>query len=154
MKKIIGLALLVTLAQSWAYPAAVVKVIDGDTLKVRDASGIVRVVRVGQIDAPEKKQPYGVQSKQGLIALCAGKQAEITVETTDRYGREVAKVECAGTDAGLAQVWDGNAWVYPKYAHDAVYFATERRAKLNKKGLWADANPVPPWEWRKAQRGQ
>ena len=44
----------------------------------------------------------------------------------------------------------GAAWHYTKYNKTAVLDATERNAMAASRGLWADAEPVPPWEWRKA----
>ena len=38
--------------------------------------------------------------------------------------------------------------VYRKYARDQAYFAAEGEAKEARRGLWADKNPIPPWEWR------
>ena len=56
----------------------VVGIQDGDTLTARcsDAGDDITVkVRLAEIDAPEKRQPWGMQSKQGLSALCFGQQA-------------------------------------------------------------------------------
>lgn len=40
------------------------------------------------------------------------------------------------------------AWVYERYNEDESLPALQREAQEQKRGLWADANPVPPWEWR------
>jgi endonuclease YncB( thermonuclease family) len=33
----------------------------------------------------------------------------------------------------------------------AAYAAAEAEARIEKRGLWRDARPVPPWEWRAAK---
>lgn len=53
-------------------------------------------VRLAEIDAPEKAQPFGQRRRQALGALCFKRQATVSVQTKDRYGRSVARVECAG----------------------------------------------------------
>ena len=46
-------------------------------------------------------------------------------------------------------VKDGWCWWYRKYAPgDTVLEGLEKEAREAKKGLWADPQPVPPWEWR------
>jgi hypothetical protein len=52
-------------------------------------------------------------------------------------------------------VKDGWCWWYRKYAPgDTVVEGLEKEARETKKGLWADPQPVPPWVYRKARRGQ
>lgn len=125
----------------------VVGISDGDTLTARcgqpDAYKQVKV-RLAEIDAPEKKQPFGERSRQNLASLCFQKEAEIRPTAKDRYGRTVARVSCAGQDANAAQVRDGMAWAYTKYLTDPGF------ARLHR-GLWADKEPVAPWEWRRKQ---
>jgi endonuclease YncB( thermonuclease family) len=41
------------------------------------------------------------------------------------------------------------AWVYRKYAHDPLYYRMGEEARAARRGLLADANPMPPWEWRR-----
>jgi endonuclease YncB( thermonuclease family) len=73
----------------------------------------------------------------------------------DRYGREVCKVLDGSRDVGLEQISAGLAWWYRAYAHEQtardreLYAAAEEKARAGKTGLWADASPVPPWDWRK-----
>ena len=44
------------------------------------------------------------------------------------------------------------AWWYRKYAPKKKELAkAEAAARKAKRGLWADANPIPPWEWRQRQ---
>ncbi|MBZ8508139.1 thermonuclease family protein [Escherichia coli] len=45
-------------------------------------------------------------------------------------------------------IQSGAAWVYERYNADESLPALQREAQEQKRGLWADANPVPPWEWR------
>jgi hypothetical protein len=53
----------------------------------------------------------------------------------------------------LSLVIQGWCWWYRKYAPgDTVLEGLEAEAREAKKGLWADPQPVPPWEWRKRSR--
>ena len=128
----------------------VVGISDGDTIKVRCADRPQMVIRLAEIDAPEKAQPFGQRSKELLSALCFKKQAEIRPSTRDRYGRTVARVLCAGTDANAAMVRSGMAWAYTRYLTDPQIQAMELVARRERLGLWAEPHPVPPWEWRKS----
>lgn len=131
----------------------VVSVSDGDTLTARcgDPGQFYQVkVRVSAIDAPEKAQPFGQRSRQALADLCFQQPAAITPRGRDRYGRTVADVECRGQDAGQAQVRAGMAWVFDRYArgYESLY-RLQAGAREARAGLWTDAEPVPPWDWRK-----
>lgn len=99
-----------------AFLATVIGISDGDTLTVLDEDKQQVKIRLAEIDAPEKKQPFGTKSKQSLSDLCFGKQAEIIPQVKDRYKRTVARVRCAGVDANAEQVNRGMAWVYRQYA--------------------------------------
>lgn len=127
----------------------VIAVTDGDTLKVRCPDQPQLVVRLAEIDAPEKRQPFGQRAKQALSDLCYRQQAEIRPTARDRYGRTVARVSCAGTDASAAQARAGFAWAYTRYLTDPQIAGMERMAQRERAGLWADERPVPPWEWRR-----
>ncbi len=131
----------------------VVGVADGDTLSVLDSSKREYRVRLAEIDAPESSgQAFGNQAKHALSRLCYRKLAEITVHTKDRYGRNVGVVTCDGVNANAKMVESGLAWVYTQYASaNSPLFGLEQQARLAKRGLWRDANPVPPWEWRKSR---
>jgi endonuclease YncB( thermonuclease family) len=130
----------------------VVAISDGDTLKVRcgePGAYELATVRLAEIDAPEKRQAFGAQSKDHLGALCFGEVATILPQTRDRYGRTVARVECRGQDASSEQVRVGLAWFFTRYGRDGRLRELEGLARGSKAGLWADAAPVPPWEWRR-----
>lgn len=129
----------------------VVAISDGDTIKVRCPDQPQIVIRLAEIDAPEKAQPFGQRSKELLSTLCFKKQAEIRPPTRDRYGRTVARVLCAGSDVNAAMVRAGMAWAYTRYLTDPQIQAMEIVARRERLGLWSDAHPVPPWEWRKAR---
>lgn len=135
----------------------VVGISDGDTLTARclahtvdeDARPATYKVRLAEIDAPEKGQPFGQVSKQQLATLCFGKKAEIIPRATDRYGRIVASVVCAGKDASATQVSMGMAWVFERYADPrSPLYSAQRNAQSQRRGLWSEATPVPPWNWR------
>jgi endonuclease YncB( thermonuclease family) len=130
----------------------VISIADGDTLTVL-CSGKERIkIRLAEIDAPERAQPYGTQSRRSLSELCFGITASIRRTGTDTYGRTLARVTCAGTDANAEQVRRGFAWVYDHYAKDSQLYPLQHSARNARIGLWADPAPVPPWKWRRAQR--
>jgi len=129
----------------------VIGIADGDTLTVRceTPDGMENVkVRLAEIDAPEKSQAFGSRSRQHLATLCFNRSAVIRSQSMDRYGRTVARVECEGVDANVEQVSAGMAWVYDKYVIDRDLYRVQDEARAARRGLWTDADPVPPWEWR------
>ena len=130
----------------------VVAVLDGDTLTVLDRYRRPLRIRLHQIDAPEKEQDYGARSKQSLSQLVYGREVAVEVLTTDRYHRFVGKVVSAGYDVNLQQVARGMAWVYRQYGQDPQYLAAEAAARRARLGLWAKSRPIPPWEFRRAER--
>jgi len=145
----------------------VVAVTDGDTIKVLDSSYTEYKVRLSGIDAPERGQPHGTSSRDHLASLVAGKEVRVDWYKQDKYGRIVGKVwvepadcpTCGKTlDASLAQVTDGMAWWYHYYAEEQSaedrgrYESAEDEAKARGWGLWAEPNPISPYEWRKGKR--
>ncbi len=130
----------------------VVSVHDGDTLTLLVDRRQVKV-RLAEIDAPELGQPFGTRSRQSLGDLCARKPAVVDDRGLDRYGRTLGRVRCAGVDANAEQVRRGWAWVFVRYApKNSPLYSVEAEARAEKRGLWADPEPVPPWEWRRAKK--
>lgn len=132
----------------------VVGVADGDTITVLDSFRAEHRIRLHQIDAPEKRQDYGMVSKLSLSDLVFGKQVTVEVVDIDRYRREVGTVWIDGMDANLEQIKRGLAWAYRRYARDPAYFAAEEKARSAKRGLWSQPNPIPPWEFRHNDQAQ
>ncbi len=143
---------LAAAVQAGELRGRVVGVMDGDTLAVLDADNQEHRVRLAEIDAPEKRQPYGQRSKQSLSGLCFGLAAVIEDKGRDRYGRVIGRVNCAGIDASAEQVRHGMAWVFDRYATDRTLYAIQEEARAARRGLWSDTAPVPPWEYRAATR--
>lgn len=136
------------------FTGKVVGVIDGDTIDVLDASKTVHRIRLAGIDAPEHSQPFGKRSKEHLSEIVFGKQVTVESNKTDRFERTVGKILVNGIDANLSQVKSGFAWHYSKYAKEqtaldrTIYAAAENSARLSRLGLWRDASPTAPWDFR------
>ena len=130
----------------------VVGVADGDTLTVLCNGSKQVKIRLSEIDAPEKRQPFGNRSKKSLSVMCLQKKAKIKPQTKDRYGRTVARVICDGIDANEEQIKRGMAWVYDKYVRDHNLYSIQDKARASKIGLWADNKPIKPWKYRRANK--
>ncbi len=105
-----------------------VGVSDGDTLKAKCTTVQGHeslIVRLAEVDAPEKRQPVGQRSKRHLSELFFQKEAEVRVLSRDRCGRAVARVTCDGTDANASMVRLGMAWAYTQYLTDEQLRAME-----------------------------
>ncbi len=145
-------------AQAASLVGKVIGVADGDTITVLDAERVQHKVRLAGIDAPESRQAYGTRSRQNLSSLVYRQQVNVEWYKRDRYGRLVGVVRVEGADVNLAQIALGLAWWYREYqseqapADRARYAEAERGAQAQQLGLWADAAPIPPWEWRRARR--
>ena len=135
-------------------PCKVVKVTDGDTVHVLDQSTVKHKIRLGGIDAPEKKQAFGNKSKQNLANLVAGEQDEVEYNKRDRYGRIIGKLIKDGQDINLIQIKHGYAWHYKYCLKDQtkldrdLYSSAETEAREKRLGLWVEA-AMPPWGFRR-----
>ena len=145
---------LVFQVQADALLGKVINVADGDTITVLDDTNTQHKIRLTGIDAPEKRQAFGNVSKQSLTEQVAGQSVAVEWVKVDKYGRKLGKVLLAGQDANLVQVKRGLAWHYKQYqreqspADQQSYAAAEIEARAAKLGLWRDADPMPPWEFR------
>ncbi len=126
---------------------------DGDTFEVL-YDGQPEKVRLADIDCPEKSQPFGNNAKQYASDLCFGKTVTVTSSgKRDRYGRIVGTIVTKDKiNVNEQLVAAGLAWHYKAYSKNDDLDAIEQKARKSKAGLWADKNPVAPWEWRKSRR--
>jgi len=132
----------------------VVAVHDGDTITLQNESG-QKKIRLAGIDAPELKQPYGVESRSLLRQAVLDKSVLVETSRNDKYGRVIVKVTLDGQDINLKQIQSGGAWVYREYLKEfskdekAIYLAAESDSKRNSVGIWNDVLPLAPWEFRR-----
>jgi len=138
----------------------VIDVSDGDTITLLTTDNQTFKVRLAGIDAPEKKQQFGLDSKSSLSDCAEGKVAIIDGNKKDRYGRIVGKVIAAGVDCNLKQIKLGMAWHYKTYEKEqevedrSTYAHEEYLAQKARIGLWAGGDPLAPWDFRKSQKNR
>jgi len=153
----------VSTAPSGRFKAHVVRVADGDTLTAQTNDGRQLKVRLARIDAPETGhgakrpgQPFGEASTRSLRQLVDGANVTLDCPESDRYQRHVCWVYADGLDVNLEQVKRGMAWVYrPPRASRRELLAlsplmdAQNVARRAGRGMWIDADPTAPWDWRK-----
>ena len=145
---LMGLALLLAQPIYADFTGKVVKVADGDTITVLRGGEQIKI-RLAGIDAPEKAQPFGNVARQSMSEMLFGKEVRVVEQGRDRYGRTIGRVYQGDVDVSAVQIKQGMAWVYRKYTKEAALYQLEDEAKQHRLGLWADAEPTPPWAWRK-----
>ena len=135
-------------AETIQFRGAVKEVLDGDTLKMSSGNKVVKI-RLAYIDAPELLQRYGHESKRSLEQLTRDKPVDATCTTKDRYGRLICTLLVGSEDLNSMQVKRGMAWAYLRYAPKGTPLkAIQAEAESGKRGLWADANAIAPWDYR------
>jgi micrococcal nuclease len=154
-KAAITVALILLAGHAIAGEVRIVGVTDGDTVRVLDSEKHEIKIRLSGIDAPEKKQAFSEKSKQALSEKVFGKVVTLEDKGKDRYGRTLGVLIVDGRNVNQEMVAEGWAHWYEKYApKDTKLRDAEAAARKGKLGLWADAMPVPPWEFRKAKQAK
>jgi micrococcal nuclease len=152
---------LFALAARADFTGTVARVLDGDTLfvvqptKTNNPPPLVEI-RLHWADAPEiahsksqRNQPFGPEAKARLEQLTANQQITVHETKGRSYGRTIAQLtDAQGHDINLALVQEGLAWLDPRFHPPAPYRAAQSAAQAARRGLWADPNPMPPWQWR------
>ena len=154
------------LPYSKEFKGKVVSIADGDTVTIVVADNSANSkflhppssqpsskkqyrIRLNDIDAPESKQAFGNKSKENLKNYIYQKDVVVKYESTDKYGRILGTIYYQGKDINLQQVKDGYAWVYRHYSKKQDYIKEEEKARQERKGLWADKNPINPYDFRR-----
>ena len=130
------------------FDAPVLFVSDGDSITVSREGERIKI-RLADIDAPERAQPYGKQSRASLRELVGKRRVRIDSRVVDQYGRLVAQVSIEGQDVNREQVRRGMAWTYSYRSADNPYQHSQDEARAAGRGLWSQPDPQPPWRWRK-----
>ena len=152
MKKLfLFLFLLSFTSFSQTFTGKVISIKDGDTVVVIDSLNQSTILRLAEIDCPEKKQPFGNRAKQFTSNQVYQQTIKYVVTDIDRYGRAIAMIYY-GVDnkylsAELVRV--GMAWHYKRYSKSIELAELEIKAREEKIGLWSDPNPISPSEWRR-----
>lgn len=138
------------------------RVIDGDTVDVLIGQKPVRIRLLG-IDAPGLSQDAGQDAQQFLARFIEGHSVRVALDSQDKYGRSLGELFVTRLDPGYRQQSDisvnaflvrtGRAWAY-RYQGEVQYSSygdLEAQARVEKRGLWSNANAIEPWQWRQAQ---
>lgn len=140
------------------YPVKVIRAVDGDTFEVLLPDNTHPNIRFESVDTPETGsknvpgQPFGNRATEALKELCVGKMATVHQTGTDGYRRPVVYLIVDEVNINAEMVRLGYAWQAIDYSDDEQLAAIEAEARKAKRGLWADENPMPPWEWRRQQK--
>ena len=132
------------------FTSPVIRVIEGDTIEVQHNHHSEHI-RLNGIDCPEKGQAFGLLAEHVASDLVFRKEVTLQTHGLDEYGRTIGDVILPdGTNLNQELVRRGLCWWYRDNApRDTVLEGLEKAAREAKKGVWADPQSVPPWEWRK-----
>lgn len=129
----------------------VVSVQDGDTVTVLKGQSTFKI-RLDGIDCPEKGQAFGSVARQFTADQVFQKQVRVRYTRKDRYQRYLGTVyTTGGKNLNQELLKAGLAWQY-KDNDSPILAALEMKARREKKGLWADRDPIAPWDFRRGQR--
>lgn len=131
---------------------------DGDTLTCVTDIGITLVVRFAGIDAPETGQAYWRVARDRLRELAVpGTLADCYKR--DQYGRHVCRLKSVdGADLADIMLAEGLAWYAARFADEQTseererYARLEAQARVSRRGLWTESNPMPPGECRQLRK--
>ncbi len=153
---LVGLLAICTNAQTQStLQGKVVAITDGDTITILDHAAREHHIRLYGIDSPETRQEFGEQARLSLAKIVFGRHVNVEYSKQDYIGRIRGKVSLlSGEDVSLKQIKAGMAWhdreseLDQTTADRKTYARAEQKARADRNGLWASANPTPPWQWR------
>lgn len=138
-----------------SFRGFVINVINGDTITVLEKTPEQKQayrVRLKGVGAPGKGQ-YGYSgAKYFLEKLIWCEMVTVQYSERDKNGTILGLVLYGGTFVNYEMVKEGWAWHYKKYSNSYELASFEASAKKDKKGVWTEQNPIPPWEWKAGKR--
>ena len=134
-------------------PFTLHRVVDGDSIEIAHPNGEIERVRLLNIDAPEyHTQPHGKAARTALeTILCPARTKQAAPQLTikrlgyDLYGRTLAHVWANNIHTNEQMVREGHAWADASILMSLAM----RKARFERRGLWADTAPIRPHIWRR-----
>ena len=162
---LIGLSALLYFNNAYSetseFNGIVSKVSDGDTIYVLHHNKPIKI-RLSHIDAPERKQAYGIKSQKFLENMVLNKSVTVACKMKDGkwdkgfYGRPICNIFLyeanSPTYINAKMIKSGNAWVYKHERNNDYLINLEKDAKGNRRGLWHISSPIEPWVYRKSKK--
>jgi len=136
----------------------VIGISDGDTITILNDKQEQIKIRLAGIDCPEKSQAFGNRAKTTLSSKVFSQNVKVETRDKDKYGRTLGVVKVGDEDINEFMIAQGVAWHFKKYANTQPqeeanrYAKAQETASQNKRGLWIQDNPMPPWEFREQQK--
>lgn len=130
----------------------VIAVLDGDTYDLLINGNQTIRIRMEGIDAPERGMPYYQVAKKKLSDLCFGKQIKLQITGKDDHGRILGFSYIDDIELSHEMIKSGLAWHYKKHNSDEDLANLELEARSDKRKIWSESNPIPPWEIRNLRR--
>ncbi|HEX5687997.1 MAG TPA: thermonuclease family protein [Ideonella sp.] len=122
---------------------------DGDTLWVKPTTGGKPIkLRLQGIDAPEVCQPGGTEARDALKRLVAQRSLQVESVGRDAWGRTLARISIDHQDIGARLVQGGHAWSDGFRGDPGPYAAEEASARRAQRGLFEQAKPERPRDFR------
>lgn len=163
---VVALAVLVTAPSSareekyapFITTGSVVKNHDGDTIHLNTSDHGVLTIRLSGADTPETGQSHWKAARDRLRERVASQAVTAECYKKDRHGRDVCHVFVGESDLGLEMIQSGYAWFASAFAKElndrqqASYPAAESIARQERRGLWSEPDPMPPWECRRLRK--
>jgi len=138
-------------AETRSMEGTITRVSDGDTvwLQPDDRSRAPIKLRLQGIDAPERCQAWGEQSRTALAARVLQRRVAVSTRSHDDYGRALGTVALDGEDINAWMVAQGHAWSARWHRSVGIYGVHERSARASNRGLFAQPDAIEPRQFRK-----
>jgi len=130
----------------------IVTVPAGDRLRVASAGAVI-TVRLAGVACPEKGQPYAEEARRFTSDLALHTVVKVTVTDRDRAGHATGEVTLMdGKSLNREVLRAGYGWWHEHTSKDETLRGTEEEARRERRGLWADPDPLPPWEFQRKKK--
>jgi micrococcal nuclease len=135
-------------------PIKLIKVLDGDTIRVLMNDRITKI-RFACVDAPELDQEMGSLAATVLGDFLQQQKLTVVISGTDLYGRTIGSVYINGQAVSPMMVRVGLSFYYTQFKRcpellDIV--ESENKARADRLGVWSISDYLPPWDWRKFRK--
>jgi micrococcal nuclease len=144
-----------------AWTGTVYQVLDGDKVLLQMDGDDFRLVRIADIDCPDKGQDGWEEAKLFTARQLLGKKVTFFILQNESSKTPLQYEDAQGIGIGLPTeiahvlveglLRSGLAWHYKKYSAHPDLAQLETEARKAKRGIWSRPNPIPPWDYRKIQ---